>query len=637
MESSLAFSFSDTEFTDFLPEDPEDQFFTRWADFNIHDPGVTSYEALQFSYEDFTYRLNLPISVLLQGKKENAFSSWSVHDLRPFYAVTVDDYRRVLSRLKDVANAVVFPCVEPNVAQGTLVPKSLLTIEAAAFSSYLMPFSDRLVVQYRALGEYFNRMAKDRHFVNSNLKPVDVKVDVTFRYREDSELNKAKLICAVREFLLPRLKPMNFRYLKNAQELIESEHFGPVGVLNSNQVISTEAIHKECYRESIAVSEIYDVLESLNFLKSVNSVQIALSTRGNYTGTVLQLGRYCFTPLNSIVINKDSYTQLLPSLPCEGRESIIDNLEAESAEVRDHQLGKFYSIQESFPSNYGIGSNLSDKTSTELARSANFRAYLYFLDQVRADYLAQLGNFPRIFTVNDEVCGIKQNNLEDYPYYEDLDISRKDCTQGAPKDQVNCNDMLIEPIFRERRLNYLLAQNGWTTGREIPTQTNNETLLLIKRSFLDLVHNPGKCTTHVNTGLNFIFRSKSLVMLQEMVRVLLQTEITDVRVLEHVFLQPVWNQERTMDFDITIFLFSDKRDLNKNVELIWYLKRLVREIVPVHILFNLVWCDQGIRTFDAMLNAAFPPNDIFYFDNEITRHQHQAMIWLLSELGSNPI
>lgn len=636
MERPLAFSFTDKEFTDFLPEYPQEQFFTRWADFNIHDPGVTSYEALQFSFEDFTYRLNLPISVLLQGRKGNAFSSWSVHDLRPYYAVTVDDYRRLLSCLNDVVNAVVFPCVEANVAPGTTAPKSLLTIEAAAFSSYLSAFSDEYIVQGRALGEYFNRKAEDRHFVNSNVKPVDVKIDVTFEYREDSELNMAKVICAVSDFLLPRLKPMNFRYLKNAQDLIESESFGPVGRLNPNKTVIAGAMYKPCYRESIAVSEIYDLLESFSFLTSVNSVEIALSNRQIYTGTVLQLGRYCFTPMNKIVINNVDNTPLWPSLICD-EQSVIYDMEPEQSKERYHQLGQFFSIQESFPNNYGIGSNLIDKTPTELAQSANFRAYLYFMDQIRADYLAQLGNFPRIFTVNNAICKVKKNSLEDYPYYKDLDISPIDCAQVSLKDRVNCKDMHIEPLFREQRLNFLLAQNGWTTDREIPTETAPETLLLIKREFLDLVHNPIKCTRHVNTELNFIFRSRSLVMLQEMVRVLLQTEIAHVRILEHVFLQPVWNLEQSMDFSITIFLFGDNLELSEDQEFKLYLKKLLREVVPVHILFNLVWHVQDILTFDTMLMEAFPPKEVFYFDKDITRHQRLAMTWLLAEIGSHAL
>jgi len=631
MENSLAFSFNDKEFTDFLPEDPREQYGTRWADFNIHDPGVTTYEALQFSYEDFTYRFNLPIRVLLQGTKGNAFSSWSVHDLRPYYAVTPDDYRGVLAQLKSVVNAAVYPCTRPNIGQGTLVPKSLLTLEAAAFSSDLTLFGDRLVVRFRALGEYFNRKPKDRHFLNSNMKPVDVKVKVSFKYREDSDLNKAKLICAVREFLLPRLKPMDFRYLKNGQELIESNLFGTTDVLNSKHVISAQAMHKVAYRDSIAVSEIYDVLESLHFLKSVNKVEIALSSKGNFTGTVLPLGSFCFTPLNKIKINADDFTQVIPDLPCENEDSIIVNMETELKLARDHKLGKFYSIQESFPSNYGIGPNLSDKTPSELEKSGNFRGYLYFLDQVRADFLAQLGTFPQLFTVNDVICGIQQNSLKNHPYYKDLDITPKYCSELVPKDSLNCNEMYISPVFREHRLNYLLAQNGWNTDREIPTETETETLLRIKREFLDLVHHPYKRTNRINSDLNFIFRSKSLVMLQEMVRVLLQTEVIDVRVLEHVFLQPVWSEERSMDFDITIFLFSDKRELIENLEFVEYLHKLIRELVPVHILFNVVWCDQVIYTFDAMLNAAYPANDIFYFDNKVTRHQHQAMIWLLSE------
>lgn len=635
MEKSLAFSFSDKEFTEFLPEDYVTQLYTRWADFNIHDPGVTTYEALQFAFEDLTYRYDLSIQILLQGRYHNAFSEWSVRDLRPFYAVTVNDYRRVMARMNDVINGMVYPCDKPNVAQGSLLPTSLLTVEAAMTSSPLSSGNDIKLVEFRALGEYFNRRKGNKYFVGSNMQQVDVRADVTFNFREDSIVNKRLLERAVQEFLLPALRPIDFRYVDDMQALIESEYLGPDKITEAMEVISPASINKECYRKQIVVSELYEVLEGLSFLKSVNSIEIALASKGRYTGTALELGRYCFTPLDNLVVNGEDLTKTDNVWDYSCDDTILNNMENPLNELRFHNLGKFYSIQESFPSNYGIGRFLSDKTSSELNESSSFRGYLYFMDQIRANVLAQMGNFPRIFSTDDSLCDIARHPLADYPFYEDLDISTSGWCESGSENNDNCNDMHIQPTFCERRLNYLLALNGWSTEKEIPTQTKNKTLLEIKQSFLDLVHDPCKSTRGINKELNFIFRSKSLAMLQEMIRVVMQTEVDDVRVLEHVFLQPVLDEEQAekMDFDLTVFLFTGNRGLQSNEELMIFIDGLIRDFVPLHIRYNLVWCDKSALIFDTMLNTAFPPDSVFYFDNPLTINQQKAMVWLKGECG----
>ncbi|XOV66367.1 MAG: hypothetical protein ACFHU9_12135 [Fluviicola sp.] len=629
-ETSLAFSFEDTTFTDFLPEGYEEQLYTRWADFNIHDPGVTTYEALQFAFQDLTYRFDLPIEVLLQGVRENAFSSWSIHDLRALFAVTANDYRRVLSAMNNVINAAVFPCENPNVCEGQFTPKSLLTVEGVLrFTSYEAYLNDRALVRYRGLGEYFNRKKGDGHFLDSkNVKHVDVKIRVNYKYQKDKPRYRYKIICAIREYLLPRLNTFNFRYLKDSQMLVESEGFGTYSEASSTHVVSEKAIQKPYLRKYIPVSEIYTVLRELDFLESVESVEIAMSDTGRYTDAVLDLHKYCFTQLNQTEINETTYINNISERFCEEEDASLDSIdEFHYDATRYHNLGKFYSVQESFPNNYGMAANLLDQTSSELDASGNFRGYLYFMDQVRANVLAQMGKYPRIFAVDRSLCDIYSHSLKDYPYYKDLTISGAVCDDTLePKD--NCRDMDIKDAFRESRLNYLLALNGWSADQQVPDKTESTTVLKVKRSFLDLVHNPDAIICEINKELNAIFRSRSLVLFQEMIYTVLQSKVGAVRILEHVFLQPVWDKEKQMDFALTIFLFPNDAQTENDVTYLDFVMETIHDLIPVHILFQIVWQTESIFHFDAVLNAAYPKDEIFYFDKELTKNQKRAMTWL---------
>lgn len=635
-ETSLAFSFDDTTFTDFLPENYTEQLYTRWADFNIHDPGVTTYEALQFAFQDLTYRFDLPIEVLLQGVRNNAFSSWSIHDLRALYAVTVNDYRRVLATLKNVINASVYPCENPNVSQGQLSPTSLLTVEGVLrLTYYRSRLNDRTLVNNRALGEYFNRKKGDQQFLDSkNIKLVDVKLSVTYEFQKDKPRNERKIICAVREYLLPRLNIFNFRYLEDSQMFVESEAFGTYSEANSANVVSEEAISKPYFRRYIPVSEIYDVLQELDFLESVDSVEIALNSGGRYTDSVLDLHKYCFTQLGEMELNDVWTNDSIVNRICTEDDASLDSIEEFTyTDTRYHELGKFYSVQESFPNNYGMAGNLLDQTSSELDNSGNFRAYLYFMDQVRANVLAQMGKYPKIFAVNPNICNVYSDSLKNYPYYKDLTISGKVC-EGSEVLNDNCSDMDIKDSFRESRLNYLLALNGWSADQEVPELTENSTLLKVKRCFLDLVHNPDSKFNEINTDLNAIFRSRSLIIFQEMIYTVLQSKVEAVRILEHVFLQPVWDDEKRMDFALTIFLFPEDDETEDDTDFMDFAMQIIHDFIPVHILFQVVWQNESVDQFDAVLRAAYPKDEIFYFDEELTKNQKRAMTWLKIQCDS---
>lgn len=638
IEHNLAFSFSDKDFTDFLPQDSRVQLYSQWADFNIHDPGVTTYEALNFSFVDLSYRYERPIQNIMQGRIRNAFDSWSISDLRPFYAVTSNDYRAVLASHNLAVNAAVFPAKKANIAQGKYRPMSLLNIDITDDNCDPQPLGDREMIKYRALGEYFNRQTGQSQFLRCNTQAVKVRIEVQFKQREDNQFNRAKLMCAVESFLLPQLKETNFRYVENIEELILSEYFGPPLPSDNTSVMCAENMAAESYRKYIVVSELIEVIEQMDFLKSVNVVEIGLLD-GDYESIILNLKEYCFTKLEEFIINNEAEPISSTQEYC-NYEADQTGLNSDLIPTKFQDLGKFHSIQQSFPNNYEIGKNVQNQTSSELGETANFRTYLYFFDQIRSDILAQLGTFPRVFTVNSRAGRVQFRSLRKYPLYRDLNIKFGKC------DNDELSKVRIEAFksldFREKRLNYLLALNGWTIDEEVPVPLGDENLLRIKRQFLDLVHNEDAFNIERRKGRiynlserkNILFSSKSLVSLKNKIRVILQDQIKAVRILEHVFLQPVWDRKDDFDFDITVFLFPKEGQEQQISEDAYqkYAHELVRSYVPAHIVVNVAWCigEQTVSSLDAILNAAYPPLEIFYFDNKISAEQRVAMELLMT-------
>jgi hypothetical protein len=640
IEHNLAFSFNDKDFTDFLPEDPEEQLKAPWADFNIHDPGVTTYEALNFSFIDLTYRFNRPIQNIMKGSENSALNSWNLSNLRPFYAVTKNDYRTLIASFKLAVNAAVHPSKKANIAQGKYRPMSLLNTDIASNSSSCRNLGDHVLIQYRALGEYFNRQVSGERFLNYNVEFVKVKVDVLFKQREENKANKVKLKCAIANYLLPKLTETNFRYVQNIEDLIMSQYFGPPVPHRSSSVILYKNMMKPSYRRFIIVSELIEVIEQLDFIESIKNVGIGLLDQP-YQNTVLDLGRYCFTKLFDLILNEEQQPNI-DDPKCDKQNDQVDLVSPE-IEAKFQNLGQFHSIQGSFPNNYGIGSNVQNQSIEQLGQTGNFRTYLYFFDQIRSDILAQLGSLPKAFTINNTPGMVEFRPIRETILYKDLDIKFGHC-----KDE-EFREVRIEAFtdlqFREKRLNYLLALNGWTIDEEIPDETKDDRLLNIKREFLNLVHyesifNTNISKDHYPDKKNSLFYSKSLLSLKNKIHTILQYQVASVRILEHVFLQPVWNRKEDFDFAMSIFLFpldtaaSDQSEIDiysrtyKN-----YVYSLIRSFVPVHIVVNILWCtdDKTVELFDRTLDEAYPTSDIFYFDNPITKNQETAMTSLMND------
>jgi hypothetical protein len=639
-ESQLAFSFNDQDFMDFLPATDEEQFRSRWSDFNFHDPGVTAYEALQYSFEDFFYRYNFPITDLLQGPKTNAFDDWSLRELHTFYAVTENDYRRLLASSEYLYNIAVKPVLKANTPPGTVELICLLNVDVAT-APVILPiciqknWEDDLIYN-RALGEYFNRQIGCQTFICENMKYVDVQARVTF-VPEGVPIEKNQLLrAALEDYLLPILESMDYRYVtKNGKEQREA-HNGPlIRDDYQNNVIEEEELTKPSFRKLIIVSELYAVLEGLDFVQSVESIEIALED-GVYQSSILDLGEYTFTQLRTLNLNGRIVLYPLRVNVRKSADSNQSNFEtSEMFTGKFRHLGYSQTLQDSFPANYKMGKNLISQDLIDLEETASFRAYLYLMDQIRADLTAQMGNLWDIFTVQPTQPDIEEDNtLRDHVVYTGIKFD-----PVPPNGGYRARIQTLDYVFDEERLNYLLALNGWGVATDAIIFWNVTGYDQIKNDFLNLVNSEISINTPVNKELNPVFRSKSLVMLQEKLRVLLQNEEANIRILEHFMLQPVWQEERGLNFEISILLFSrDVKRYPEGTELGHethsqeagkykaYVHGVIRMLAPAHLVTHIVWKNEKqLDHFDGLLKTAFPPNDVYYLNQAITPQQRFAM------------
>lgn len=648
MEANLAFDINDPEFAEFLPSGMFDQLAYRWTDFNLHDPGVTLLEALRFAFEDLTYRYQLPIADILQGPHENALENWHISMLNTPYAINEHDYRCVLAADDGIVNAVALPA--PHVElQGKPPLACLLAIYIAPAQKEVTENTEHTsdedqstpniqqndekdvlqsLLHHRALGEYFHRPQGVDHFIVPKINEVDISIHLQFEQYQNTNANRNRIIKALAEHLLPKLVPYDFRKVTDDSMNLAAVLNSPS--LDNHEVIDPYSLIQTCWRNKIVVSKLYPIVQQFPFVIGIQSIAVRFHGMDQpYESRVLRFDDFYFTRLADVNFNMGS-----PSAdPVEEKEDeepeaiapIHDELwhypGMDHIEGDYRALDTFNSIQLSFPPNYHLGDFLiqGGQDTTQ-----SFRLFLAIIDQLRANVLAQLGQMPEVFNTNSSKRTVQSKSLTKAPFYDDLHLPE-------PMPIGECQEP--NKTFGEQRLNYLLALNGWMLDQEFPFLGDEKYLLNIKREFLRMVHNPEAFIKNVNHNLNAIFQSISLKLLQEKIRILGGTHVSDVRIIEHCFLQPVVQQEICLNFELTVLLFfNDSGRIGSPYS--QGLSELIRDLVPAHIVPHIQCIsntDRRVCSLDENLNRAYPPNKVFYFNSEFTPEQLEAMRIILHD------
>ncbi|BDD04518.1 hypothetical protein [Aureibacter tunicatorum] len=664
MDSQLEFSFEDQEFMEFLPQ-ANANYQNRWADFNTHDPGVTIIEALKFSFEDMTYRWNQPVADLLENEKDvNALKGWSPNLLLTQYAISKTDYRRLLAITPAILNAVCQP-KKADPSKGK--PQLLKLLIATNPDTHLDHISlMKSLYQKRALGVYFTWNAKKQSFFYEKKVPIGVKLNVTFKAEQDNGVNRIVLTKEVADFLLPILEKVDYRQVSTNGYTLNQIFEGPF----TSTVINPETLSKPCFRKQIIIAELYEKIQALPFVMHILNIEMCIvkngAADGPYSSTVLPLDKKAFTCLGQLEINgapidlEDLANINSPLIESNFTENT--HLSEYIDEVKDYENGKqkiyngpisiegkyrnigaFRSLQLSFPENYGVGKNL-DKVSNEDQkkvledRSKEFRTYLAFFDQIRGNINAQMGQFPEIFSYKNSYCKkkppIKIFDLTgpDDPersFYTDLDWPNQ---EEIPKPSEEMNRS-----FRQKRLNYLLAQQGFAFPNFNPFQfkeyDEKEQVIRVSKAKEDFLKSLWEEPTPVKIGveatINPIFQSAMIQSLQKQIKILLfgtaEGDENKVFIFEHMFIQSI-EQEKDMSMGVSVLIFDDQLSKGKRVADQPMAEVIIKELMPAYFHLHIQWkASNQYEKFIELINQTYPPYQTFYFGDHINKEKMKKL------------
>ena len=498
---------------------------TTWTDHNAHDPGITILEQLAFALADLNYRTAFDMKDLLTLPPESeaeVHRLFTAREILPGHPVTISDYRKLILDIEGIRNVWIVPAKQPGIIyknqdrtalhhlpdQVTATKADIL--ELKGLYKVLLDFDPDLdeeqtpvleaavwecLMAYRNLGEDFLRP----EIVHK--EDIGLTVQIELEANAPAEEILAELYYQIDKFLMP---PPKFYTLDELLEKGIPPHQIFEGPLLEHGFLLTEELPK--HRSVIHTSDLVQIMMDIKDVKAVRNFHGASYPQGvlfrsgqrwcirlnpglNYSPR-LDPYKCNITFLKDGIAYKadeDKVMQLFNDRKQEDREaryalSSKDNLDIPQGRYRN--LHQYFSIQNDFPLNYGIGEAGLPANATPLrrAQAKQLKAYLLLFEKLMADYQAQLTNAGTLFsnTFSDTLTYFSQHPEvpEATALYVDnmIEVTQEDAS-AAGKRTTRLLDHKLGRLA-EQVSNYPLLSSGISGNKSVGTEIQDKLALL---------------------------------------------------------------------------------------------------------------------------------------------------------------
>ena len=279
---------------------------------------------------------------------------------------------------------------------------------------------------------------------------IGICADIELRADADPEKVFVRLIERLREFLSPAPRFYRLKQLRERGKSIEEIFEGrPIDLEQSHGFVDVEEFEKIKLQKEIHVSDVYNVIFSVEGIASVKKVKLRNSDGSVCPGNtpwifkiykdhvpefdLLSSGFTLSGSRGSIVMDTTKFAKYLAANPHSDGKALMfppsANLDVllEQGNYRA-ALADYYPVENDFPKVYGIaeGSLPSDVAPQRKAQALQLRGYLLFFDTLLSGYLSQLKNIRSIFALN------QTNSNDRHTYFINKLSSRPGLDQLVP-------------------------------------------------------------------------------------------------------------------------------------------------------------------------------------------------------------
>ncbi|WP_075341984.1 hypothetical protein [Tenacibaculum agarivorans] len=437
---------------------------SSWTDHNTHDPGITILEQLCYAITDIAYRLDYDIKDIL-GKSSKSYETLhSPAEILTTSPITLLDYRKIIVDTNGVRNAWIEKVTDINSAY-----KGLYSVAIEHDSSVGAKQIETLVTEKlyanRAICEDFDEITvlgkQGIYFLGT--------VEVTDTVDDINEL-AADVLYAMYWNLSPVVQSYSLQEMKDKGKRTDEIFEGPRlthGFIDDDELIRY-ARKKEIHASDV-IKEVMDVKHVAtvqNFVIASGSSQVKnwvfpldkSKTPSLDVSATLQHLQFRVNGLD-VQLNSEKILELYQNKLV--AVTTKRTLREEEKDIlltvgQDRAIENYFSIQEQFPTNYGIGTvGLPDTASEKRkAQAKQLKAYLAVFDQLLANYFSQAANFKELVGVDETNYRtvFKQSLLDKVPGINEILQNTKSYTTYL--NQSSSKQLLQKNKF----LNHLLAR-----------------------------------------------------------------------------------------------------------------------------------------------------------------------------------
>ncbi|MDJ0839636.1 MAG: hypothetical protein QNK37_24170 [Acidobacteriota bacterium] len=470
-----------------------------WTDYNKHDPGITILEHLCYGLTDLGYRTSHDIADLLSsGGSAEAHSEFPPEEILPCGPITLLDYRKLIVDEPGVQNAWLEtvsgnrPPIYYDADQEalTLVPGRKV-IDVRGFYKVWYQLEEGVTDPDKVHDRIASGLNANRNLCElfRDICPIPEEriglcLDLELDPEADSEEVLAQIAYRIDRFISPYVRFYHLDEMRAAGYAMEDIYRGPRlkhGFILDHELAATDL------KKELHTSDMLNMAMDIPGVRAVKRILLTsyLDPKGLDYWKPIHKGRPWILPLtpgaaprlwwknsrflfykNGIPYAPDKVQakQRLEELKSEDR----NRKRAAAGGVFPRPVGKdrrtetYYSIQHEFPLNYGLGrEGLPGRAPDERkARAKQLKAYLLMMEQVLANYLAQLSQLRTILSLDmiDKTVFARVPN--DIPGLEDL----LGPAGGWPDLELAMEDLMQdEEQFLQQRaamLHHLLARFG---------------------------------------------------------------------------------------------------------------------------------------------------------------------------------
>lgn len=491
LPASQDFSFLKGEAIDYVQK----HIGSEWTNFNPSDPGMTILDQFCYALTELGYCTDFSIADILtnaDGKMEMENQFYDPSEILTTAPYTIDDYKKYLIDGVENVDNVTIVCYNTNVFPFNKVYQVYLYVNPAITDeiqiSGLCKSAFYLLNQSRNLGELFN--------MPMALLPVACWMDtkIVLEKEADPYTVLLELQNNIRSYVFSKITQAGYDTLKEKGYTAEEIYDGPQLV---NGWILTESLTDK--KDTVQGIDLVPIIASTHGVASVSGVQlyqnqIPVPVLQSKINEILVIDVLASFENKKLIVNANGKD--LPADTFGPLQIRMDNFNETTAFINNKTSSKapkssfrdintYYSIQNTFPQQYGIGDDTLEDASlpVQVAQSRQLKGYLTLFDQILANQFSQLANVSKLFSFKNALCGAPSDEENFYAVKDKYE--QKHLEYPVPY-KTFAPSYFYQSLYNVPHIKPLLKDNNtfnYSYGNETPAE-------LLEKSWFDYQQDP---------------------------------------------------------------------------------------------------------------------------------------------------